>query len=159
MRTRSAIALAFAALLVLGALPVAAVQPYSEPFSDGGSEDIDCGSYVVTLQRTYIGIATVFFNQAGDAIRLQFVSTLDGSISREGSESIRLRGGAIVVIDFVRETYTFDGTTLIGTEPGGGVTIQDSGRFQLDFGDNLLQLAGPHDAIELGANAFCQALA
>lgn len=159
MRTLSAATLALAALLVLGTSPVAAAQPQSEAFVDGGAEDIDCGSYTVTLQRTYTGIVTVFFNRAGDPVRLQFASTLDGTISRAGADAIHLRGAALVVIDFVRETFTFDGTVLIGTLPGEGVAIQDSGRFQLDFEDNLLQLAGPHDAVELGADAFCLALA
>lgn len=159
MRTRSAAAVALAMVLAVGAAPVAAAQPYSELFTYAASEDIDCGSYVVTLDRTYSGKATVFFNEAGDPVRVQFTATLDGSVSRAGYETLDLRGGSLLVIDFVRETFTFDGNTMIGTAPGAGVRIQDTGRFQLDFGDNLLQLAGPHDAIELGADAFCQAMA
>ena len=145
-------------LAVLVAAPVAAAQPYRERFIDEHpAEALDCGSFEATFQRTFVGTQMLFFNAAGDLIKVQVAAQMTGSLSTD-AVSIPLRGDVLVVIDLVRETFTFNGSVMIANQPGSGVVIQDTGRFQADFDDNVLLEAGPHDAIDQGIAAFCGAL-
>jgi hypothetical protein len=129
----------------------------SEPFVDASSETIDCGTFEATLERSYAGTLTTFFDRNGEPIRIQFVARLIGSLSSDDGRVIDLSGSVLVVIDLVAGTFTFDGNVFFGNEPGQGVVLQDTGKFLVGDGGEFL-VAGPHDAIETDGAIFCLAL-
>lgn len=155
---RSTAAAVLAVMLGL-AVPasVAGAQPISYPLEESFGEPIDCGGFEATLARSLTGTVTEFLDRDGDTVRVQATAQMRGSLAGNGKE-IALAGDLLVVIDLVRETFAYDGVVFIATDPGAGVVIQDSGRILTGFDDEFLLLAGPHDAITEGAQAFCNAL-
>jgi glutamate 5-kinase len=91
--------------------------------------------------------------------RFRATAQMSGSISIDGGATVALSGNLLVVIDLVEGTFAYDGQVFMAIDPGDRVLVQDTGRFLVDFDDNLLLEAGPHDAIDQGAKAFCGALA
>ena len=149
------------AALLLGlclAGPVHAQQPISSPLEEWSSEPVDCGGFVATLTRSLSGTILEFVNAAGETTRVQAAAQMRGSLTGNGSE-VALAGNLLVVIDLVRGTFAYNGAVFLATDPGSGIRIQDTGRFLTSFEDELLLEAGPHDAIDQGAAAFCDALA
>lgn len=136
-----------------------AVQPLIYPFAESGSEPIPCDGFEATLERSLSGTVMEFLDESGATDRVQIVTKMRGTLSADGMGTIDLTGNLVFVIDFANETWAFNGQVLQGTSPETGVAIQDTGRLLLDFEDNVIQLAGPHDAITDGAAAFCAALA
>ena len=158
----SAIRTAAALIAILAALSLPltafAAQPVSYPLNETSTDVIDCGGFEATLDRRLTGTVTEFSSTSGDVIRVQATAQMRGSVEGNG-QVIPLAGDLLVVIDLVRGTFAYNGVVLLGTDPGSGIQIQDTGRFLADFNDTTLLIAGPHDAIELGADAFCQAVA
>jgi hypothetical protein len=146
-------------LLICLAIPamVGAAQPIRYDLYESSSEPVDCGSFEATLVRTLTGTVTEYLDNRGETVRVQATAQMRGSLTGNGQE-LGLSGNLLVVIDLVRETFAYDGVVFLATDPGTGVAIQDTGRFLTGFDDSLLLLAGPHDAITEGAQAFCAAL-
>ncbi len=146
-----------AAALVVG--PAAAAGPVIERgIVDGPHVDeIDCGSFNATLIRTFVGTNLSFFDAAGDLLRIQTNAQMAGSLTSSTGTVVPLTGSVHVVIDVVVGTVVFDGRVFMGTRPGTGEVIQDTGRYVVDADDNVLQDAGPHD-VEDNPAIFCSAL-
>ena len=164
---RRAAACAVAALAIVAlAGPVAAAQPYSERFTETQVDLIDCGSFGAILSRTFTGRFAVYFNANGDAIRIEITASVSGTLENTATGTfLPLVGGVQQTIDLVAGTASFSGSVFVGTDKGGGSVIKDVGRFVVQFVDDdpandiVLLEAGPHDAIDLGEAAFCQAVA
>lgn len=148
------------------ASPAAAAQPYSERFVDTQVDVIDCGSYDAILSRTFTGRFAVYFDANGNATRIEITASVTGTLENsETGEVLPLSGGVQQTIDLIAGTVSFSGSVFVGTQKGEGSVIKDVGRFVVQFVDEdpandiVLLEAGPHDAIDQGAAAFCDALA
>lgn len=159
-------AVAAAIAVAVLASPVAAAQPYSERFTDTQTDVIDCGSFDAILSRTFSGRFAVYFDANGDATRIEITANVSGTLENsETGEVLPLVGGVQQTIDLIAGTASFSGSVFVGTQKGGGSVIKDVGRFVVQFVDEdpandiVLLEAGPHDAIDQGAVAFCDAIA
>ena len=148
------------------ASPASAAQPYSERFVDTQNDVIDCGIYDAILSRTFSGRFAVYFDANGDATRIDITATVTGTLENsETGEVLPLSGGVKQTIDLVAGTASFSGSVFVGTQKGEGSVIKDVGRFVVQFVDEdpandiVLLEAGPHDAIDQGGAAFCDAIA
>ena len=165
-RRAATVAVAVAFAMVALAMPAAAAQPYSERFTDTQVDVIDCGSFDAILSRTFSGRFAVYFDANGDATRIEITARVTGTLENSVSgEILPLSGGVNQTIDFIAGTATFSGSVFVGTQKGEGSVIKDVGRFVVQFVDEdpandiVVLEAGPHDAIDEGAAAFCAAAA
>ncbi|MEZ0240857.1 MAG: hypothetical protein ACAH65_08685 [Chloroflexota bacterium] len=165
LRLAIGILIAAFALAAFGG-PVAAAQPYSERFTDTAIDVIDCGSFDAILTRTFTGRFAVYFDENGDATRIVITASVSGSL--ENSETgavLPVSGGVQQTEDLIAGIVSFSGSVFVVTEQGKGSVIKDVGRFVVQFVDEdpandiILLEAGPHDAIDQGAGAFCDAIA
>ncbi len=149
----------FAAVSLVG--PTAAAQPFvTRNIVDGPHIDvIDCGTFSATVERTLYGTATVFFDQHGQALRLQVVANAVGTVTSDTTGTVvNLRGHILFVIDFIKGTYTFKGQVFMANRPGVGVVLQDTGK-QVSDDNGVIFQAGPHDVTDIGGAVFCAAVA
>jgi hypothetical protein len=158
LRRRLGTAGSLAILLACVAGPVSATEPVSYPFAESGSEPIACDGFDATLQRNLSGTVTEFIDGSGATTRVQVVARMEGSLEAAGVGQVDLSGNLLFVINLENGTWAYNGQVLLGTTQGAGVVLQDTGRFLLSFDDDVLLLAGPHDAISKGVIAFCDAL-
>jgi len=148
-------------VLALATAPAAsATRPSSEAFEFTESEPVPCDGYDALLLREISGTETLFFGEGGDVVRVQVNLQMNGSVTNSVTgESVAIRGHWLFVADLVRGTWTFDGQVFMANHAEEGTVIQDTGRLSFDFEDNVLLDAGPHEAVELGAQVFCDAVA
>jgi uncharacterized membrane protein len=165
-RRAATAAVASALAMVALAIPVAAAQPYSERFTDTQVDVIDCGTFDAILSRTFSGRFAVYFDANGDATRIEITASVTGTLENsETGEVMPLVGGVQQTIDLIAGTASFSGSVFVGAQQGAGSVIKDVGRFVVQFVDEdpandlVLLEAGPHDAIDQGAGAFCDAIA
>jgi len=144
-------------ILVGGAGVTIAAQPASTPLFESSSEPIDCGGFVAALDRTLTGTIQEFMDSSGQTTRVQAAAQMRGWLSGNG-KAVALAGNLLVVIDLVKGTFAFNGSVFLASDPGSGLVLQDTGRFLTTLEDELVLEAGPHDAIDEGAAAFCGAL-
>jgi hypothetical protein len=146
-------------LAVAAASPASATRPVSQAFAFSEYEPVPCDGYAALLLRDIDGTETLFLDD-DEVIRVQVILRMDGSVTNATTdETVGIRGHWIFVADLVRGTWTFDGQVFMANDPGDGTLIQDTGRLSFDFEDNLLLDAGPHEAVELGGQVFCDAVA
>ncbi len=91
-------------------------------------------------------------------VQFEFMETNTHSAS---GVALKLHGAVRELWDFTTETRTLSGQVFLGTRPGGGVWVQDTGRIELTFDREVLFVAGPHEAFFSGGidPVVCAALA
>jgi hypothetical protein len=92
-------------------------------------------------------------------VHFVFRETETNSVS---GKTLPLEGAGQVVLDWGTNTRTLTGAVAVGTEPGEGIYVQDTGRitFTLDTREALF-VAGPHEGFFAGGidAVVCPALA
>lgn len=148
-----------AAVSLALALPAQATPPLSETFTESGVDVASCDGFDALIERNFTIRATLFFDNEGNPLRLQILANVTGSLTNsETGKSLPLHGHVLLVFDFVAGTDTFVGPVFIVVETGAGSVIKDTGRIVFD-GDEIVFEAGPHDAIDIGEEVFCAAVA
>lgn len=92
-------------------------------------------------------------------IHLTFIETDTNSVT---GTSLGLKAAVREVLDYSANTRTMTGKVALGTRPGGGTYIQETGRIVMTLDTYEASfVAGPHDAFFAGGidPAVCAALA
>ncbi|HEU4897088.1 MAG TPA: hypothetical protein VFX88_05880, partial [Actinomycetota bacterium] len=105
------------------------------------------------------GIQTiqVLYDAAGNPIRRQVHSNIEGTVSANGITLREIEHGQ-TFIDLVEGTDTEIGLLFRVLLPGGGTVIADVGRLVFDAEGNVIFEAGPHPALHGDFAALCAAL-
>lgn len=168
MRKRIAAAVAIGALGLAGSAAAAAKQRVVvDRFTDTYADAVDCSEYG----------PYDFFNEFSGREKVTVTDVLDGEgellqtvfhlvlqetqTNSVSGGTLALKGAVHEVWDYEANTRTLYGKVWLGTAPGGGTYVQDTGKIvlALDTGEPLA-VAGPHEAYFEGLdNLVCEALA
>ena len=170
MRSIKVAAVAAGCVLALGGSAGAAgkqrvvVDRYSEPYefaidcSEFGPHDFD--NLVSGHERKQV---TEVLAADGTLLQTVFHTSFSETDTNSASgASLRLKGAYHEVLDYAANTRTLSGKVALGTQPGGGTYIQETGRITMTLDTyEPLFVAGPHDAFAAGGIDFpvCDALA
>jgi hypothetical protein len=161
---------AIATLVLVTAGGAAAAQKQRvvvDRFSDTYSDAVDCadfGPYAFTnlfegRQRVTV---TEVLDGEGNLLQIVFHTTIQETQTNSESEAtLPLKGAVHEVWDFASNTRTLSGKVWLGTAPGAGTYVQDTGRITMDLDTRVPSFeAGPHEAFYAGLDFLvCAALA
>lgn len=161
---------ALAALVLVTAGGAAAAQKQRvvvDRFSGPYSDSVDCsqfGPYDFTNHfegREKVTVTEVLDGE-GNLLQTVFHIAVQETQTHSGTgASIPLKGTVHEVWDYASNTRTLAGKVYLGTAPGAGNYVQDTGRIVLDLDtDEPSFEAGPHEAFYAGLDELvCAALA
>jgi hypothetical protein len=148
-----------AVLAIAFAAPAVATPPVAERFTDSAAEPVPCDGFDALLERHFSGTVRTYLDNEGTPIRMQVTARMAGSVtSSVTGKQVLLRGRIQLAQDLITGTTGFTGPVFMATDRGRGVVIQDTGRIVFDADGNVVLEAGPHDAVDLGAQIFCDAV-
>jgi hypothetical protein len=165
-----ALALAAGGLLAIGGTADAAgtqrvvVDRFTEPYSF----NIDCADFgPYDFENVVVGTQhqQVTEVRAGDGTLLQTVfntSFAETDTNSASGATLRLKAAYHEVLDYAANTRTLSGKVALGTLPGGGTYIQETGRISMELDTyEVISVAGPHAAFFAGGIDYpvCAALA
>ena len=152
-------------MLLLALQPVTTVfaaKPEVFTFHNEGSFTIDCGSFLAVEEFVEDVRVMVFFNKAGDPVRVVTHVNYTGIITNpETGRTLRDPGHHKVVEDLENGTLAFIGLVYGITVPGEGIAVLDAGRVIFDgeaIEENVIFEAGPHQYLHGGDAVICAAL-
>lgn len=152
-------------VLLLGLTPVTSVsaaKPFVETFHNEGSFEIDCGSFTAVEDFVEDVRVMVFFDKAGDPVRVEVHINYTGVITNpETGRTLRDPGHFKIVENLEEGTVTYVGLVYGITVPGEGVAVLDTGRVIFDgdaVEENIIFEAGPHQYLHGGDAVICAAL-
>ena len=162
MRSITIAAGAAAAALALGAPAATASPRETNPYT--GSFDCSGAGYDFTME--WEGVEYVVFkdrfDDSGELIGFIFkIRFREVDTNTATGKTVISRGSETENWDLVAGIRTLTGATFIGTQPGAGTFIHDTGRIviDLDTGEAIF-IAGPHDGFHNGIDeTVCAALA
>lgn len=137
-------------------------------FSGPYAFNIDCGDFgpyefenlVAGHERIRV---TDVFGDDGSLLQTVFHIQFDEIDTNSGTGfALPLKGAVHEVWDYASNTRTLNGAVFIGTTPGGGTYVQDTGRITMTLDTREAQfVAGPHEAFFGGGidPVVCAALA
>jgi hypothetical protein len=141
------------------------VERFVEEFS---FVPVDCGDlgpydFSIRAEGTFRATITDVFGADGTLLQTVLHLQLDETDTNTVSgKSLPLHGAIHEVWDYASNTRTQSGVVFIGTTPGVGTYIQETGRISMTLDTHdVLFLAGPHPAFFEGGidPAMCAALA
>ena len=151
--------IAVLAIAIALAAPASAAPPASERFTDRAAEPVSCDGFDALLERRFLGTVRTYFDNEGAPIRLQVKAAMTGSVTNSVTgKRVSLRGHVQLVDNLLTGTSTFTGQVFMANRHGEGVVIHDTGRVVFDADGNVVFEAGPHDAVDAGAQVFCDAV-
>ena len=149
-------AAAFALALAIAAH---ATPPKSESFTTTSLDSMGCSGFDAIIERTFTGRETVYFDRQNNAVRVQVVADMRGSVTNSTTgKTVALRGHIVLVIDPSSGSFTFVGPVFMANAPGAGTVITDTGRIVFDDDGNITFEAGPHEVTDTNGAIFCSAV-
>src|SRR4051812_26410060 len=154
---------ATAAAVVIGAPPANAVTPDVSTFSDPFSGSFSCEGFRGTFSGHDRGRITNFFNQEGVFVRqVGHIHSVETDTNLRTGESVVVRSNVTVHADLAPDgrflTYAITGQFNVGTVPGRGIVLHDTGRVAFNEHGDPTVFHGVHDTFTKGEQAFCDAL-
>ena len=160
MIRRSLLLAAVSALFLVGAGAALAVPPEHHTDSEDYNGSASCG----TFSDVYVGhlevSAITTFDRAGNPVRdvVHIRGWETNSRSDDPSVSITAKRNWTIVYDYASETEMNAGAVFTQTAPGQGVLFHDVGNVRFGAGGGDVTVHGPHDILDQGDAAFCNAL-
>jgi hypothetical protein len=144
--------------------PALALPPVHEIVHfEGAYDPIDCGDFVVLAEYVTDARISTFFDQDGNPATLHVQVPIEFTITNTATgETLSDKHHYLRIFDLAEGTHTFVGLLWSIAVPGKGVVVLDAGRFIADaytvpnVGE-ILWRAGPHDALDKGNLALCDA--
>jgi hypothetical protein len=151
-------------LLSVAVAPVLAVPPvHTIVHFEGAYDPIDCGDFIVLAEYVTDARISTFFDRDGIPATLHVQVPIEFTITNTATgESVSEKHHYLRIFDFETGTHTFVGLLASIAVPGKGVVVLDAGRFIADaytvpsVGE-ILWRAGPHDILDKGNVALCDA--
>ncbi len=160
MRRRIVLLLNSAGLVLLVAAPALAVTPERFSGSGTGAGVVDCGTFDDNYTDVWSDEGTVFFDQAGAAVKVVIHSVSHSTDTNSVSGlALHEHNHYTVTIDLVAQTVTYAGATRLMNRQGAGLVIHDSGIQIWNFDNEEIFEGGIHQAVHEGDAVFCTALA
>ena len=130
-------------------------QYFSDPF-DGA---FSCAGFDATYEGHDRGQIADYFDKAGNPIKqVGHINSIETDTNLLTGKSVVIRTHLAVHVDYVTGFHELTGSFNIGTFPGEGIVIHDSGRVVFDPNDIPVAIHGIHDTLTKGEQAFCDAL-
>jgi hypothetical protein len=163
-------ALTAAALLSACALAEAAGKHrvLVDRFVDQYADSVDCADFgPYAFSNDFAGTEHVQIYDVLDASGTRLQTVFDFVLQETESNSLTgatlpLKAAEHEVWDYASNTRTLSGKVWLGTQPGSGTYVQDTGRITMTLDTRIASfVAGPHEAFLAGGvdAAVCQALA
>ena len=139
-----------------------------ESFTESYAFAVDCGDFgPYAFENEVEGSARVrvtdVLDRDGAPLQTVFHIVLqETDTSSMSGRSLPLRTAIHEVWDYASNTRTLSGAVFVGTEPGAGTYVQDTGRITMALDTRVAQfVAGPHEAFFAGGidPVVCAALA
>ena len=144
------------ALLVAGTASAKPPERFTDSFTYSGS--VSCGAFDDVWAGSIELSGMTTFDRAGnpvmDVVQSKRVET--NWRSDDPSVSMTLRGSWTTRYDYATDTETNTGQIYQQTYPGLGLLFHDLGL--VSFGPGGVVVHGPHDVLDQGDAAFCNAL-
>ena len=158
----SAAAAASAASVLLGATPALAVTPEVETFSDPFDGGFSCDGFDAVFEGHDRGRITNFFDQDGVFTnQVGHIHAVETDTNLRTGKSVVVRTNITVHGELDPSgqlvTWSITGQFNVGTAPGSGIVLHDTGRVEFDHGVPFV-FHGVHDTFTKGEQAFCDAL-
>lgn len=122
-------------------------------FTESYESTVDCGDFgPYEFKNQFAGVQKVTVTDvfARDGELLQTVLHFNVRETQTNSVSgatLSLKGAVHEVWDYASNTRTLNGKVWLGTQPGGGTYVQDTGRITMTLDTNEpIFVAGPHEA-------------
>jgi hypothetical protein len=159
MRRLGRAVLAAATIGLAVTVPAHATSPVSESFTTTSLDSIRCGGFDAIIERNFTGRDTVYFDRQGNAVRVQVLADMRGSVTNSATgKTVALRGHIFLVFDFNSGSTTFVGPVFMANDAGAGSVIKDTGRIVFDADGHITLEAGPHDVTDTDGAIFCTAV-
>jgi hypothetical protein len=144
------------ALLLAGAASAKPPERFTDSFTYSGSAS--CGAFDDVYEGSIELSGMTTFDKAGNAVAdiLHFKRVETNWRSDDPSVSMTATGSWTERYDYATDTTTTTGQVFEQTYPGLGLLFHDVG--QVVFSPGGLVVHGPHDVLEQGDAAFCEAL-
>ena len=131
------------------------VERFVDEFSFVAVDCSELGPYAFSVEvegTVHVTVTDVFDRDDGSllqtVIHVVLKETNTNSVS---GKSLPLKQAVHEVWDYASNTRTLTGAAFIGTTPGGGTYVQDTGRITITLDTRVAQfVAGPHEAFFAG---------
>ena len=138
---------------------VFAARPAFFPIHFVDSVAFDCGSFQAREDVVGDGTGIVFFDQAGNPIKVQEHINLNGVLTNlDTGFTLPDPGHFTVVYDLQKGTETDVGQIFRIIVPGEGIAALDAGKVIFDAAGNITFVGGPHQVLFGGYGLLCPAL-
>ena len=152
----------FCSLCFSEALPVSANGPEVEDFSfvEDNVPVANCGDFIILESGTGSIRQTIYFNRAGQPIRLLFQGRFNGTLSNSLTGAFLTDSPSVanITVDLIEGTQTNVGAFYNITVPGQGRVYFEAGRLVFDGNGPPVFLAGQHSPPDEALNILCSAL-
>jgi hypothetical protein len=140
--------------------PASAAEPVRAEDTFQFSGTIDCGTFNDNFTDFFTITEVTFSDTAGNVSRVvDHVDHTSNDVNSVTGLALHEHDRFMTILDPATGTFTVDGAVIRMNRPGQGIVIQDVGRLVFDADFHMIFVAGHHEALEQGDQAFCNALA
>ena len=156
-------AVAATGVVLLAAPSASAVPPDVTTFSDPLGGSFSCEGFDATYSGHDRGRITNLFDSQGVLVRqVGHIHAVETDTNLSTGESVVIRTNITVHANLAPDgtflTYAITGQFNVGTDPGEGIVLHDTGRVAFNEQGEPTLFRGVHDTFVKGEQAFCDAL-